>query len=83
MVMKLVVVMIVLVVVIVVVVLMVMVVSNDGEEMVLLIKRINMVLIIFNIVTMVMYNLAMIANTFSTPLTTNILNIFIPYQGLW
>ena len=79
MVMKLVVVMIVLVVVIVVVVLMVMVVSNDGEKMALVIQLIT----IFNIVTIVMYNLAMIANTFRTPLTTNILNIVIPYQGIW
>lgn len=51
--------------------------------MAMVIKLINKVLIIFNIVTIVMYNLAMIAYTFRTSLTTNILIIGIPYQGLW
>ena len=85
MVMKIVVEMIVLVVVIMVVVLMVMVVG-DGVgvkvKVALVRKLVNMVFIVSNVVTIEMCNLAMIAYTSNTTVTTNILNIVIPYQGI-
>ena len=44
---------------------------------------INRVLIIFNIVAMVMCNIAIIVYTFRPLLTVNILTIAITYQGVW